>query len=573
MAGIFSVGGLITGLDTNTIISQLVSIEQKPITTAQNRIQTLEKQRDALNELRTQLLSLRNLAQDFRINGVFSQYAALSTEEEVLSVEIGTSTPVSGSYEVNVLQLATATTARSSGSLGSPISTADPLESSGISTDITAGQFSVNGIAFSVDPVTQSLDDVLTIINASAAGVVATYDPSTDRVTFENAALNDTSIINFGASGDDSNFLTALGVVDATQITGPNGSTTATSTRNLGAVDPNLVLDQVSFAGGAITSGTFYINGVAITVDPSTDTLGSVLSQITASDAGVTASYDASTDSIYLASTTLGTRTIRFTSGTSNFLDVANLSAATQTAGNDAQFTVNGGPVITRNTNAITDAIDGVTLNLASQGTSTVSVSIDEDAIVADVQAFIEALNESVGRLRELTGQDGVLENDGSLRIIQNFLQTALFNTVDGLTGDYANLSSLGVSTGASFDASAGLTFELDEEVFRAALAADREAVQAVFANDTGTGIADQYFDYLDEITATTGFLNARARTNGTIDQQIQSHQDRIDRLEQRVAQYEERLRQQFMRLEQLSAQFQSQETALSNLAVHYLGF
>src|SRR5690606_27398527 len=110
-----------------------------------------------------------------------------------------------------------------------------------------------------------------------------------------------------------------------------------------------------------------------------------------------------------------------FTPGTSNFLNATNLSAATQTAGTDSQFTVNGGPVQTRNSNQVTDAIGGVTLNFLSVGTSTVAVETDNEAIVEDVQAFVTAYNDSITQIKGLVAVGGRLENDASIRQIQSF--------------------------------------------------------------------------------------------------------------------------------------------------------
>jgi flagellar capping protein FliD len=45
-----------------------------------------------------------------------------------------------------------------------------------------------------------------------------------------------------------------------------------------------------------------------------------------------------------------------------------NLDSATQTAGSDAVFKVNGGAEQTRNSNTITDVISGTTLTLIKTG-------------------------------------------------------------------------------------------------------------------------------------------------------------------------------------------------------------
>ncbi|HIJ65070.1 MAG TPA: flagellar filament capping protein FliD [Candidatus Hydrogenedentes bacterium] len=573
MAGGFSVGGLITGLDTGNIIAQLMRLERQPIVRLETRISALESEQSALRDLRTTLQTLRNRAQDYRFSDVFSQFNATSSEETVLTAEVTGANPAAGTYEVNVTQLASATVAESSGVLGSAINPAAALDSSGITTDVVAGDFTVNGVTFTVDPTTDTLNGILGQINASAAGVTATYDAVSDKVTFVNSTPGDTSLINFGAADDDSNFLEVLNVADATQSTGGGGSTEVPSTRNLGAVDPGETLNLSNFAGGAMTSGSFMINGITITVDVANDSLADILGQINDSDAQVTASYDATSDTIRIVSDTLGSRTVKFTAGTSNFLAITNLDTAVQTAGKDSQFTINGGAVKTRNTNEVADAIGGVTLEFLSLGTSTVAVSSDNDAIVEDVQEFIAAFNGAVDSVRGLVGPGGALENDGSIRMIESTLRSRIFSAVTGIGGTYSNLLEIGITTGDDFDATTVAHLELDEEEFLEALRDDRANIQDLFSNAGGTGIADIVFDYVDSVTATTGFLHDRAKANGTIDQLIQGINDRIERIEARLVQREQRLRQQFTRLEQLSASFQTQGTTLSSLISGYSFF
>jgi flagellar hook-associated protein 2 len=568
MSGGFSAGGLITGLDSNTLIRQLMALERQPITRLNTRITALQSQRDAIRGLRTTLTTLRSRFQDFRLSGVFSAFKAASSEEKTLTAAIGFSNPVVGSFEVNVTQLASATVGQSSAVMGAAIAPGAALDSSGLTTAIQAGTFSINGVQFTVDPATDSLDTILANITASAAGVAASYDAGTDSVIIENTAPGDTSVINFGAQGDTSNFLSAIAVTGATQSTGGSGSTTVSSTRHLGALDTTKTLSAASFANGAVTAGSFSINGVSISVDPDADSIIEVIERINSSDANVTASYDANSDTIRVVSNTLGSRGVRFggAGDTSNFLAITNLAGATQTAGKDAQFTVNGGPVQTRNTNEVADAIGGVTLNLLSVGTSTVTVSSDDDKIVENIQALVTAYNEAVNQIRDLTANEGALRGDTGIRGISGFLQQNIFNRILSLGGDYKSLADIGFSTGKDFEASATQNLSLDADALREALRKDRANVRDLFSNSAGTGIADALFNYTDEITRVTGFLNERAKSNGTLDAQVRGLNDQIDRMEDRLAQREERLRRQFSRLEQLSAGFQNQNSALSGL-------
>jgi len=537
----------------------------------QNRIKMLESQKDAIKELRTQILDFRNIIKDMQFGLDFGKFLATSSADSVLTAEQTGTNPTSGSHLIDVIQLATATIASSSAALGSPINPAATLDSSGITTAITAGSITINGAVIGIDPTTQSLDDILAAINGSGAGVTATYDAVTDTVIFENSTPGDTSIVNFGASDDTSNFLSAIKVVGAGQFTGGNGSTVVSSSGNLGAVNPGTLLSGVSFANGAVTAGNFVINGVSIAVDPSTDAVADVISRINNSDAGVTASYDSATDTIRVVSDTLGSRTISFTSGTSNFLDVANLTAATQTAGADSQFTVNGGPVQTQNTNEVSTAINGITLKLLSVGSSTVSVNTNDEAITESVQGFVDGFNEAIQAIHDLVKSEGTFENDPSLRTIESFLRSKIFQQVPGVS--FESLIGIGISSGDSFDSSSAFQLSLDADKFTEAILEDREGIHELFSNDAGTGIGDLLFDYLDEISSSTGFLNDRTRSQGSIDIQIRSLDNSIENMERRIAQREVRLRRQFLRLETMTSSLQTQGAALGALGVGFGGF
>ena len=566
MAGTFNIGGLITGLDSNTIISQLMSIEKQPITRLQTQISTYQKQQSSIRELRTQLMTLRSSAQDFRFSSIIAQYKAASSESTVLGADVSGSNPVIGSYVVNVTQLASATVATSSNKLGSAISPTAMLNADGMTTSVSAGTFSINGVSLTVDPATQSLNQILGQINSSAAGVTASYNSGSDAVTIRNTAPGNTNLINFGATDDTSNFLDALNIRQATQATGSGGSTTATSTRNLGAIDTSKKLNATGFASGAVTAGTIQVNGISINVDPTNDTIMDVIQRINDSDAQVTATYDTSSDKIRVVAKTLGSRTASFTSGTSNFLAVTNLTTATQTAGNDAQFTINGGAVQTRNTNEVSDAVGGVTLRLLSIGSSTVTISGDDDKVVKGVQDFVKAFNDTIDKIETLTGTDGALHGDGTIQQVEWTLRGTIFSAVSGISGDYNNLTELGITTGDTFDVNTTSHLTLDENTLREALRTNRTDVASVFHNNGGTGIADQLFTYLDSATQMSGFLNERARANGTIDDQIKALNDQISTLQTRVTAKETRLKQQFSQLEQYAATMQSQGATISNL-------
>lgn len=567
MSGGISASGLITGIDSGSLIRQLMQLERAPIQRYEERISALEAQQDALRDLRTQIQSFRNRTQDFRLTNIFNAFDSTTSDETILTTEVTSANPVVGAFDIDVIQLASATNATSSSRLGANVDTGTPMSSAAFATEVESGTFTINGVQINLNAGTTSLTNALSAINSSAAGVTATYDAANDKVIIANTTPGDTALINFGADDDTSNFLEAIGVEDATQLPNGSGSTEVTSTRNLAAVDSGAVLNTVNFFDGAVTAGSFSINGVSITVDPTNDSLQDIIETINSSDAGVTVSYDGSLDGLRVISEQLGSPTIRFggAGDTSNFLDIVNLDTATQTAGNNAQLTVNGGPVLTRSSNELSDVVSGVTLTLLAVGESTVTVGSDDDAIVEDIQTFIDEFNASVGKIRELTGPEGVLAGDGTVRNLESFMFSQIFSQVLGI-GDFESLLDIGISTGEDFDSSTGAVLELDEEELREALRDDRQNVEQLFSNDSENGIADLLYPFIEEAVKATGFLNARAKANGSIDTQIQNLRDQIERVEDRLVQKETRLRRQFTQLETLSAGFQNQSSALAVL-------
>jgi len=94
----------------------------------------------------------------------------------------------------------------SSSALGAASSTAT-LAGARLATGITAvdgtgaGTFELNGVSISYNVNTDSLSSVLTRINSSAAGVTASYDSASDRVSLVNNATGDIGVAMSEAPG------------------------------------------------------------------------------------------------------------------------------------------------------------------------------------------------------------------------------------------------------------------------------------------------------------------------------------------------------------------------------------
>ncbi|MBK9991785.1 MAG: flagellar filament capping protein FliD [Verrucomicrobia bacterium] len=135
-------------------------------------------------------------------------------------------------------------TIASSNSIGT-VNTKATLANARLSQTITAvdgsgnGTFALNGVSIAYNINTDSLNDVITRINNSAAGVTASYDTASDRMVLTNTITGD---VGFGLSETAGGLLGSLGIsmstVGATTTRGKNaqftinGGATISSTSN-----------------------------------------------------------------------------------------------------------------------------------------------------------------------------------------------------------------------------------------------------------------------------------------------------------------------------------------------------
>lgn len=288
------------------------------------------------------------------------------------------------------------------------------------------------------------------------------------------------------------------------------------------------------FSGG-VTSGSFAIqgtDGVIKTVTVTNNSLNGLRDAINASGAGVTASIintGAGTNPYQLViaakdtgtGTTGGVVTIadvtNATAGaagtavntlgiTAGFVDTAatpnTLSGLTSTASGasavDAVFTLNG-IQLTRKSNVVSDAADGITFTLkqgGQTGTTTFTVGQDTASATAGIQDVITKFNALVSGYKAAStatkNADGsihqaALTGDATSKSIISQLRAALTGAASGLSGTatFTSPASLGVRTNADGSLS------LDTATFKAALDKDPKAALSLFTftGDSSNGV------------------------------------------------------------------------------------
>jgi flagellar hook-associated protein 2 len=237
-----------------------------------------------------------------------------------------------------------------------------------------------------------------------------------------------------------------------------------------------------------------------VTIDSSNNTLQGVSDAINDADIGVTASviYDGSSYRLTISADDAGAdNAIEISVVDTGDSDNANNAGLSQLAFNttvtnldetvaaqDAKFSINGLNV-SSSTNTVSDAVEGVTLNLVkADDTKTVNVNISRNkGIVTNaVNNFVNGYNSLIETINDLAGFDadteeaGLLLGDGVVRSITTQIRNTLNSSARELPGTLTSLASIGITT--ERDGS----LKVDNSALKKAVENDPDAVAALFA-------------------------------------------------------------------------------------------
>jgi flagellar hook-associated protein 2 len=105
----------------------------------------------------------------------------------------------------------------------SDVKTSATLDKAGFATSVKSGTFTINGVQFYINnPASMTLDSLINSINSNEkVGAKAHYDPTNGQFVLTSTQTGNTAIA-LGSATDTSNFLSAMGLVGATQNVGQN---------------------------------------------------------------------------------------------------------------------------------------------------------------------------------------------------------------------------------------------------------------------------------------------------------------------------------------------------------------
>jgi flagellar hook-associated protein 2 len=316
-------------------------------------------------------------------------------------------------------------------------------------------------------------------------------------------------------------------------------------------VATTITFDLGTISGGTLAAGiysgaTFTSNGSAstsITIDASNNTLQGIRDAINAANMGVAATIvnDGSGTPYRLALTSSNTgvsNSIKITTaggdgtlGTLLGYDPAGVQNLNQSvAAQNADFKLNG-IAISKPSNTVTDAIQGVTLTLNKLTTTPASLTVTRDTKTISTAAtgFVDAYNALYNQLKSRSAygsggsQGGVLAGDGTLRLMMNQLRSVLSTATSG--GTLTSLSQVGVTTQADG------SLKLDSAKLSSAITSNFGDVTNLLSGTTG--FITRFNAWSTAALTPGGMIDTRTKS---LNASIATQNDKISQLENRMS-------------------------------------
>lgn len=367
------------------------------------------------------------------------------------------------------------------------------------------------------------------------------------------------------ATSSDANVLGATATVNATVGQYSINVTQLASAQK--DVSPAYEANTV-FGAGKLT---FTIAGDAATHDVNIadgDSLSTIGDKINSANLGITATVISGTqgDRLILTGAKSGAgNTFSFTSTVpapnspstgSPQTALENKDTTLSISAKNGEMTIDGIKV-SSSTNTFANTVKGLTLNVLSEGKSTVNVKNDSEKITSAVQTFVDAYNAAVSFLKTNSAYDTTtktgqaLSGDATVRSILGSLSSARITTPAALSSaSIKTLSGIGVSIQQN-----GL-MSLDTTKLKNAISASADDVNKVI-NAYGKSFGDSVSNLLN----TTGTVSNRVNSLNSL---LKSTTASQDALVLRVANIEKRYRSQFSSLDTLLSSMTKTSSYLS---------
>jgi flagellar hook-associated protein 2 len=242
MAGI-QIGGIASGMDTESIITQLMSIESAPRTRTARQQVTVQARQDALRQIDTKLTNLKLAAGDLRSASIWTPTQAVSSGNESVLTARQLAGAAPGGYTVNVSSLASADSRTYQWNAGG----------GNLTVDYKAG---AGPLTKTFDLTGKSLDDAVSTINSDDSSPVWAVNVG-GKLSLSRRDTGDHASWGFDASGPAIGALTASRDGANASYTVAGDATTYTSHTNVASDGlPGLELTFKSTGTSTVTVST-----------------------------------------------------------------------------------------------------------------------------------------------------------------------------------------------------------------------------------------------------------------------------------------------------------------------------
>lgn len=247
VSGLGSLGGLVSGMDTKTLVSQLMSLESRPLVKMNQQKQKASLRKELYQEINSSLATLKSKAEALsNAQKVLAKKMTSSDDKVVTAKMADASRTVAGDYKIDISQLATAWTAKSANITSFANPTTKELGWAGTfkikNTNGTDVQISKDITVTATDRLT----DIAAKINSSLEDSATTESMKVKATVVDNTLILTSTETGSGTSVEILN--------DAAGIFGPG---------KLGLTDGNAASAAFTGATAGLNS-KFTVNGVNV---------------------------------------------------------------------------------------------------------------------------------------------------------------------------------------------------------------------------------------------------------------------------------------------------------------------
>ncbi|TKC17043.1 flagellar hook-associated protein 2 [Robertmurraya kyonggiensis] len=230
MASSMRIGGLASGMDIDTIVSDLMKAERVPLDKLTQKKQYLEWQRDDFREINKMMLSLDTMIfEDLILSDTYNQKTvSISDSNEVAIKNVSSASDFSGTINVKKLATAAMIVKSNTGVTDSSKKISDIFSNLAIPHEITVQAIKKDGtlddgFKISFNPVEETLESLIAKINEQT-GVTMFFDTKTGGLSVSAKNTGDVAGTDeIVLSGD---LFTKLGLDTATKTAGVNAEFT-----------------------------------------------------------------------------------------------------------------------------------------------------------------------------------------------------------------------------------------------------------------------------------------------------------------------------------------------------------